>query len=52
MSAIVNPTEPFSESPNFTNGFNIRGFENQENRLNGTDQRDSITGGNLADVLN
>ncbi|MEM9271952.1 MAG: calcium-binding protein [Cyanobacteria bacterium P01_F01_bin.143] len=51
MSAIINPTEPF-EFNNLLNGrFDIKGFENQENRLNGTSRRDSITGGNLADVL-
>ncbi|ELS02218.1 putative calcium-binding protein [Xenococcus sp. PCC 7305] len=51
MSAIVNPTNPFSELPNANGGLDIQGFVNRENRLNGTAQRDSITGANLADVL-
>jgi|GEM_PF-6184020 len=51
MSAIINPTEPFEFNGLLNGRFDIQGFENQANRLNGTTERDSITGGNLADLL-
>ena len=51
MSAIVNPTDPFSQSSNSNGGFDIEGFGDEVNRLNGSEQSDSITGGNLADIL-
>ena len=51
MSVIIDPTEPFSQAFNSNGGFDLEGFGSEANRLNGTEQRDSITGGNLADIL-
>ena len=51
MSRIVNPTEPASSSPNLEGGLEILGFEAEINRLEGTENSDSISGGNLADIL-
>ena len=51
MSSIINPTSPASSLPLPNGGFDIIGFEDSPNRLNGSEQGDSITGGNLADVL-
>lgn len=51
MSRIVNPTEPASLLPNIEGGFDIQGFENQINQLQGTENSDSISGGSLADIL-
>ncbi len=51
MSIIVNPTNPASSSPLANGGFNLSGFADRSNRLIGSEQGDSITGGDLADVL-
>ena len=51
MSSIINPTSPLSAEPIPGGGFDISGFENSSNRLNGSEQSDSIAGGNLSDVL-
>ena len=51
MSIIIDPTSPSSFSLLPNGGFEFVGLENNPNRLNGTEQRDSITGGNLADLL-
>lgn len=51
MTSIINPTEPLSALLLPSGGFDISGLENISNRLNGSEQRDSITGGTLADVL-
>ena len=51
MSSIVNPTVPESVEQLPNSGFDIRGVENQENRLEGTINADIITGGNLDDIL-
>ena len=51
MSSIINPTSPQSSSPLPNGGLDIMGFENSPNRLNGSEQGDSITGGSLADFL-
>ena len=52
MSAIItNPTDPLSVSPLPNGGLDIRGFEDRENRLEGSNESDSISGGNLADIL-
>ena len=51
MSAIINPTIPLSSSSLPNGGLRILGFADQRNRLNGSEQGDSITGGSLADVL-
>ena len=51
MTTIINPTSPLSVSPLPNGGLDILGFEDSPNRLNGSEQGDSITGGNLADVL-
>jgi Ca2+-binding RTX toxin-like protein len=49
MSSITNPTTPLSQSNNANGGLDIKGFEDQENRLEGTDGKDLIIGGELAD---
>ena len=52
MSSIVNPTIPESTDQLPNGGLDIRGFVNQVNRLEGSENADIITGGNLDDVLN
>ncbi len=51
MSIIINSTIPLSSSSLPNGGLEIVGFKNQVNRLNGSEQGDTITGGNLSDVL-
>jgi hypothetical protein len=51
MSEITSPTEPRESSELPDGGLDIRGFEEQENQLEGTEESDSISGGNLSDVL-
>ena len=51
MSEIINPTQPESTSSLPDGGLDIRGFKDKENRLEGTEESDSISGGNLADIL-
>ncbi|MGD1917770.1 MAG: hypothetical protein ACFCAD_02095 [Pleurocapsa sp.] len=51
MSSIVNQTIPESTETLHNGGYDIKGFENQENVLEGSDNSDVITGGNLDDVL-
>lgn len=51
MLEITNPTTPLSVESNEGRGLFIQGFEEQENRLNGTDDDDVITGGNRDDLL-
>lgn len=51
MSTIVNPTNPSIRTPLPDGGFEIKGIENQENRLSGSEAGDRIIGGNLDDVL-
>lgn len=52
MSTIVNPTNPLVINPLPNGGFDIQGIEDQENRLNGSESADIITGGDLDDILN
>lgn len=51
MSTIVNPTSPVITTPLPNGGFDIQGIEDQENRLEGSENSDQITGGNLDDIL-
>ena len=51
MSTIVDPTNPIANDPLPNGGFDIRGIAEQENRLEGSENPDIITGGNLNDVL-
>lgn len=51
MSSIVNPTTPEFSEPLPNGGFDIKGLENQENVLEGSENADVITGGNLDDIL-
>ena len=51
MSSIVNPTTPESNEPLPNGGFDIKGLENQENILEGSENSDIITGGSLNDIL-
>ena len=51
MSAILNPTAPLFAVENESGGLDIQGFEDQENRLNGTDGDDFIVGGEEGDIL-
>ncbi len=51
MSSIVDVTESLSSTPNMMGGLDIVGFENEENKLLGTEQSDSIGGGGLKDII-
>ena len=51
MSSIVEFTEPLSATSNILGGLDIVGFETEQNELQGTEQSDSIVGGNLNDIL-
>ena len=51
MSIIVDATTPLFSVENTAGGLDIQGFEDQENRLNGTDGNDSIIGGDEDDIL-
>ena len=51
MSSVIDPTEPFISTENISGGFTIFGFRDQENRLNGSDGKDIIFGGNKSDEL-
>lgn len=51
MSSIVDPTTPRSLTPLTDGGFDIQGFEDQINRLAGSENSDAIAGGSLADIL-
>ncbi|NJM56878.1 MAG: calcium-binding protein [Synechococcales cyanobacterium RU_4_20] len=55
MSQVANATSPESSTPiqGGDGGFKINGFENQENRLNGSlgGGSDQITGGSLTDII-
>jgi hypothetical protein len=51
MSTIVNPTTPMNETPVIDRGLDIVGFEDRVNRLEGSENNDSIVGGNLVDIL-
>ncbi|MEO0926975.1 MAG: hypothetical protein AAFY63_13990 [Cyanobacteria bacterium J06643_13] len=51
MSAIVDATAPLFSVENAAGGFDIQGFEDQVNRLNGTGGNDLIIGGDEDDVL-
>lgn len=44
MSEITNPTTPRSSVPLPNGGFDIQGIEDQENRLEGSENSDRITG--------
>ncbi|MEM8718197.1 MAG: hypothetical protein AAGE84_02655 [Cyanobacteria bacterium P01_G01_bin.39] len=52
MSSIVNPTTPLVINSLPNGGLDIQGIEDQENRLEGSESRDLITGGDLDDLLN
>jgi hypothetical protein len=51
MSTVVNPTTPETKTALPDGGFDIQGFEAEENRLEGTESSDQVTGGNVDDVL-
>lgn len=51
MSSIVDPTSPITMTPLPNGGFDIQGIEDQENRLEGSENPDRITGNNLDDIL-
>ncbi|MEM8832250.1 MAG: hypothetical protein AAGE96_23305 [Cyanobacteria bacterium P01_G01_bin.19] len=51
MSSIVNPTIPEITEPLPNGGLEIRGFEDRENILEGSENSDSIIGGNNNDIL-
>jgi len=51
MSVIISPTEPEISTSLIDEGLDLQGFENQVNRLEATENPDSVSGGNLADVL-
>ena len=51
MSSIVDVTESLSSTPNMMGGLDIVGFENEENKLLGTERSDSIGGGGLKDII-
>ena len=52
MSSIINPTTPLSSSLLTDGGLEIVGFEDQINRLVGSENADWISGGDLADIFN
>ncbi|MEO1672432.1 MAG: hypothetical protein AAFR77_16940 [Cyanobacteria bacterium J06631_2] len=51
MSTIVNATDPLFAVENAAGGLDIQGFEDQVNRLNGSDENDLIIGGGEDDIL-
>ncbi len=51
MSSVVNTTVPSSSTTDPGGGLRIEGFENQENRFNGSPNDDFITGGNLSNWI-
>ena len=51
MSTVVNPTNPETRDPLPNGGFDIKGIADQENRLEGSENADIITGGDLNDIL-
>jgi hypothetical protein len=51
MSTVVNPTNPETKTALPDGGFDIQGFEEEENRLEGTESSDQVTGGNVDDTL-
>lgn len=51
MSSILEYTEPLSSTSNIIGGLDIVGFEDAENKLQGTEQSDSIVGGKLDDII-
>ena len=51
MSSILEFTEPLSSTSNMMGGLDIVGFENEENKLLGTERSDSIGGGALNDII-
>ena len=51
MSTVVNPTIPETSEPLPNGGFDIKGIADQENRLEGSENSDIITGGDLNDIL-
>jgi Ca2+-binding RTX toxin-like protein len=52
MSSILEFTEPAVSTPNLIGGLDIVGFNNTENNLDGTNQSDFISGGQLNDIIN
>ena len=52
MSSIVNPTIPESTESLPDGGLDIKGLADQENNIQGSENADIITGGNLDDVIN
>jgi hypothetical protein len=51
MSTVVNPTTPTASTPLPDGGLDIQGIQDQENRLEGTENPDQISGGDLDDLL-
>lgn len=51
MSLILDTTAPLFSIENAAGGLDIFGFEEEENRLNGSHGNDRIVGGNLDDTL-
>ena len=51
MSSIIDPTTPFYSIENTEGGLDIFGFQEEENRLQGTEFDDNIFGGSLNDKL-
>lgn len=51
MSLILDTTAPLFSIENAAGGLDIFGFEQEENRLNGSSGNDKIVGGNLDDTL-
>lgn len=51
MSTVIDPTNPVTSDPLPNGGFDIRGIEDEVNRIEGNESADLITGGNLDDVL-
>ncbi len=51
MSSILDHTESLSSTPNIIGGLDLVGFEDTQHNLRGTEQSDSIIGGNLDDII-
>ena len=51
MSSVIDPTTPLSSSLLIDGGLEIVGFEDEVNRLIGSENADWISGGNLADTF-
>ncbi len=51
MSSLAEFAQPLSSTSNILGGLDMVGFENKQRNLQGTEQSDSIVGGNLNDML-